>query len=176
MTQKKIRLLLMEVHIPFGGKLFNAEMLLFQLFFFLKYSIISIFSFISLKINQIIECIACHRPTQQPDGSLVPEDVSPPQIIREIQPNAKFLVTLSDPVKRMYSDYYFLDDNLRPVNRRSAETTKNAKQFHERVVIQVKKFNACVKEVEDELKNDLQISNHLKDFNDKSIWVRASQM
>jgi hypothetical protein len=30
---------------------------------------------------------------------------------REMQPNAKFIITLADPVRRHYSDYYFLNDN-----------------------------------------------------------------
>lgn len=32
-----------------------------------------------------------------------------------MQPLAKLVVILADPVQRMYSDYYFLDDSRRPV-------------------------------------------------------------
>lgn len=45
----------------------------------------------------------------------LPHDIPPVQLIREIQPHAKFIITLNDPVKRMYSDYYFLEDTLKPV-------------------------------------------------------------
>ncbi|CAM9315102.1 unnamed protein product, partial [Ectocarpus fasciculatus] len=68
-------------------------------------------------------------PTQSPDGTLLPEEIPAPQIIREMQPNAKFLITLSDPVNRMYSDYYFLDDSLKP---------KSPKEFHLRAEKQVR--------------------------------------
>jgi hypothetical protein len=70
--------------------------------------------------------------------------------VRELQPQAKFILTLCDPVKRMYSDYYFLDDNLRPVRPGKGQiaapgaTEKSARQFHERVVAQVNGFTECV--------------------------------
>ena len=84
-----------------------------------------------------------YRPTQQPDGSFSPNDIPPPQLIREIQPSAKFIITLSDPVKRLYSDYYFLADSLRPVTKAN-EFEKSAQQFHERVVAQISEFNDCI--------------------------------
>ena len=55
------------------------------------------------------------RPTQSPDGRYLPDDIPPAQLLRELQPRAKLIIILADPVKRMYSDYYFLDDSLRPV-------------------------------------------------------------
>ena len=54
-------------------------------------------------------------PTQEPDGSMAPDDIPPVQIVREMQPSAKFIITLCDPVRRMYSDYNFLGDDLKPV-------------------------------------------------------------
>ena len=47
-------------------------------------------------------------PVQNADGSVDNKDVPIPQLLREMQPFAKFIVTISDPVQRMYSDYYFL--------------------------------------------------------------------
>ena len=47
-------------------------------------------------------------PVQHPDGSVDPSVIPIPQLVREMQPHAKFIVTLSDPVSSMYSDYYFL--------------------------------------------------------------------
>ena len=87
-------------------------------------------------------------PTQSPDGTFLPEAIPTPQIIREMQPAAKFILTLSDPVKRLYSDYYFLDDNLR-VHRPGAQGEgggKSAEQLQDRVAQQIAAFEACVKE------------------------------
>ena len=50
---------------------------------------------------------------QNSNGHLEEEDTPIPQIIRMMQPNAKFILTVADPVRRLYSDYYFLDDNLK---------------------------------------------------------------
>ena len=50
-------------------------------------------------------------PTQNADGSAMPGQVPVPQLLREMQPDAKFIITVTDPVRRTYSDYYFLDDN-----------------------------------------------------------------
>lgn len=71
-------------------------------------------------------------PTQSPDGTLLPEEIPAPQIIREMQPNAKFLITLSDPVNRMYSDYYFLDDSLKPVETVNRQQRKKSQDVHEK--------------------------------------------
>ncbi len=87
------------------------------------------------------------RPTQQPNGSLVPEDIPPAQILREMQPNGRFIITLADPVRRTYSDYYFLNDDRSVAGRHHSsgkEDVKSQKQFLERVQIQVKEFNECV--------------------------------
>jgi hypothetical protein len=50
-------------------------------------------------------------PTQNADGSAMPGQVPVPQLLREMQPDAKFIITVTDPVRRTYSDYHFLDDN-----------------------------------------------------------------
>ena len=90
------------------------------------------------------------RPTQQPDGTFLPQDIPPSQLIREIQPQAKFIITITDPVKRFYSDYYFLGDDLRPVfrpgNRGGSHSgnpnqDKSPQQLHERVIDQIDLFN-----------------------------------
>lgn len=88
-------------------------------------------------------------PTQSPDGELLPDDIPAPQIIREMQPNAKFLITLSDPVNRMYSDYYFLDDSLKVVEsmlhrRGDSPRPKSPEEFHIRAVKQVSKQILCI--------------------------------
>ena len=95
------------------------------------------------------DCDAC-RSTQAPDGTWHPEDIPPAQMIRELQPNARFIIVLSDPVKRLYSDYYFLSDNLKPVavNKRDGNeeevSGKSPAEFHDRVVSQIAQFNDCV--------------------------------
>lgn len=95
-------------------------------------------------------------PTQSPDGEFSQWDVPAQQLLREIQPDAKFILTLSDPTKRMYSDYYFLEDNLRPV-RPGGASSKSAEQFHERVREQIETFNFCVSQYMQDLK--LQTEN-----------------
>lgn len=88
-------------------------------------------------------------PTQSPDGTFL-EDVPPAQILREMQPNAKFIITLQDPVKRMYSDYFFLDDNLQVhdtnVKKRSFRAEKSPADFHNRAEKQINRFKKCVSE------------------------------
>jgi hypothetical protein len=59
-----------------------------------------------------------------------------------MQPNAKFIITLTDPVRRMYSDYNFLDDNLLPATELSV---KSAAEFHERAVAQIDGMAQCLK-------------------------------
>jgi hypothetical protein len=95
---------------------------------------------------------------QSADGSWPVEDVPTPQFIRELTPFAKFMVTLGDPVKRMYSDYYFLDDNMMPVavNIKNGEDEfepKTALNFHKRVLEQITEFNMCVEGT----MNDMQV-------------------
>jgi hypothetical protein len=101
------------------------------------------------------------------------EDIPPPQMLREIQPNAKFIITLADPVKRMYSDYYFLEDNLRPV-RPNSETTKSAEEFHVRSVVQVQEFNKCVADQMELLKEEYADLPRVSE--EKWRWIRGSQM
>jgi len=115
-------------------------------------------------------------PTQNSDGSMLPEDIPAPQIIREMQPNAKFIITLSDPVKRLYSDYYFLLDNLKPV-KAGSETQKCADELHERVEMQINEFQYCLDKNMDILINE---QSHRYKKLDKSqgslLWLRASQI
>ena len=77
----------------------------------------------------------------EPDGTLSPDDIPPPQIIREMQPNAKFIITLCDPIKRMYSDYNFLGDDLKPV-KHGPSSSKSPQQFHERAMQEVSFFSS----------------------------------
>ena len=83
-------------------------------------------------------------PTQGADGSLRPMEIPPPQIIREMQPKAKFIVTLADPVRRLYSDYHFLNDNRQVARPGDNTDHKSPLRFHERAEKQVKTFKACV--------------------------------
>jgi hypothetical protein len=126
-------------------------------------------------------------PTQSPDGELLPEDIPAAQLIREIQPNAKFVITLTDPVKRMYSDYYFLNDDLRPVNpRNSASSRKSAEEFHQRSQQQIEKFEECVRTTNNDLLQDLHLAGSIgaiyleenweADDEEDALWLRASQM
>ena len=113
-------------------------------------------------------------PTQSPDGSLQPADIPPLHVIRELQPTAPLIITLTDPVRRTYSDYYFLLDNLQ-VNRgqlktqthrrhhlqaasqeereaegregEEVEDVKSIQQFHERMKEQIESFNKCIEKV-----------------------------
>lgn len=94
-------------------------------------------------------------PTQSPDGTFENWDVPPQQLLREMQPQAKFILTLADPVKRMYSDYYFLEDNLKPV-RPGGATSKSASQFHDRARSQVATFQTCVKEYVGTLRDEMK--------------------
>lgn len=97
------------------------------------------------------------RPTQSPDGAFLPEDIPPVQLLHEIQPPKsavsqtgevlsfpRFIITMSNPIQRMYSDYYFLNDNLRPVRPHQRSQEKSAEQFHDRAVKQVALFEVCV--------------------------------
>ena len=87
-------------------------------------------------------------PTQSPDGSALPEDIPPPQVLRELQPRARFLLTLQDPVARMYSDYFFLDSNLlvHDMNVKGGKKAdaKSAKDFHLKALDQITRFGKCV--------------------------------
>lgn len=132
-------------------------------------------------------------PTQGPDGAFQDWDVPPQQLLREIQPDAKFILTLADPVRRMYSDYYFLEDNLRVV-RPGGATSKSAQQFHDRAVEQVETFRLCVKNYVQTLRADVASHHYVIPNSDSDIltavkdslpleyhdvlplWFRASQM
>lgn len=94
-------------------------------------------------------------------------DVNIPQLLAAIQPNAKFIITVSDPVNRLYSDYYFLGDDLRPVKHKNkkmrkvhgweaegdggdglqaTDAEKSPEHFHNRAVSQVAQMRACIDE------------------------------
>jgi hypothetical protein len=99
-------------------------------------------------------------PTQGADGVLRPDDIPPAQLIREIQPQAKFLITLANPIHRMYSDYYFLNDDRKVAKhgpkpkskgsmRGSYSSEKSPAQFHERVIQQVSTFHQCLEDILD---------------------------
>ena len=111
-------------------------------------------------------------PTQSPDGTVLEEPIPTPQILREMQPHAKFIITLSDPVKRTYSDYYFLDDNLRVHRPGDAGSSggKSSKHFHERVKEQIEGMNACIDEQLVALTAAAAPAAH------KAAWFRASQI
>eukprot|EP01038_Epipyxis_sp_PR26KG_P007166 gene7166-9769_t len=126
-------------------------------------------------------------PTQSPDGALMPDEIPPPQIIREMQPQAKFIITLTDPVKRMYSDYYFLGDDLRPVFRPNSNNEENIRkksaiQFNERVKEQIKDFNDCIEKTTVEISEsdkvllDLGENDVTENVTADGIWLRASQI
>lgn len=110
--------------------------------------------------------------TQQPDGSFVPEDIPAVQILRELQPHARFIVTLADPVRRMYSDYWFLNDD-RSVRRRDEDTNrKSADQFHDRAVEQIHMFDDCVRRVLKTYENRIILQVGAVN----GTWFRAAQM
>jgi hypothetical protein len=125
-------------------------------------------------------------PTQAPDGSFMPDDIPPAQLLRELQPNARFVLTLNDPVQRLYSDFHFLGDNLKPVNSNPANSyDKSAKALHDRVVSQVSRFQQCVDQYMHLLltmnstrevpRLTLNLSNAFYEQH-SSLWFRASQM
>ncbi len=119
----------------------------------------------------------------------------PQQLLHALQPHAKFIITVSDPAARMYSDYYFLDDNLKPL-RPGVAHSKSPQQFHSRVVTQINSFHACVNGYVSEMKKENGLfldgfKNRRKEFNapdnvdvsisnkqhpDFPLWFRASQM
>lgn len=46
------------------------------------------------------------------DGTTIVVKPAPiPVLVHTLQPHAKLIVTLAEPVRRMYSDYYFLTAN-----------------------------------------------------------------
>lgn len=111
-------------------------------------------------------------------------------------------MTLQDPVRRHYSDYYFLGDNKK-VLRSNDKHSKSAQQFHDRAVEQVNAFKQCVKAYQHQLRGDLdkdsehssrrsnrekmawymneahkQASNvtEAELLMNRAVWFRASQM
>ena len=96
-----------------------------------------------------------------------------------MQPDAKFIVTLSDPVQRLYSDYHFLEDD-RSVSRQGAngKNTKSAYTFHTRAEEQIKTMKKCIRdeitvmsssEGNEDLEGDVYSEGSPQ-------WFRASQM
>ena len=130
----------------------------------------------------------CHytrRPTQQPNGDTSPDSIPAPQIIREMQPNAKFIITLADPVQRLYSDYYFLEDDRTVVKQRNLPgkiSTKSAKAFHERSLQQINQMKTCIREEVSRMLRDNGVENQDMKAKEAAVqtgspyWFRASQM
>lgn len=115
-------------------------------------------------------------PTQSPDGSIIEEAIPTPQIIREIQPHAKFIVTLSDPVKRTFSDYYFLDDNQR-VHKPGSDgegAGKNSQHFHERIKEQIESMQLCIAENVEALSKNSPATPSAEE--QTAYWFRSSQV
>lgn len=115
-------------------------------------------------------------PTQSPDGTVLREAIPTPQIIRELQPEARFILTLSDPVKRLYSDYYFLDDNLRVHRPGQGGGGKSAAQLGERVSAQIAAFQACVRKEEQRGKEAEGGAEGEGEAQTRVRWFRASQV
>ncbi len=154
----------------------------------------------SLTYSFITTLLTSSRPTQNADGSHLPHDIPPNQIIHTMQPGAKFIVTLSNPTDRMYSDYNFLNDDLKPVRPEKLEKShKSPLEFHSRAEAQISMFHSCVNNYVVSMKRDnkaiLDIlfgdaappqkrnegENEEVLISDKShpdfaIWFRASQM
>ena len=96
---------------------------------------------------------------------------------------------MSDPVQRLYSDYYFLEDDRSVVKQNRGNfqgriSTKSAKAFHDRSVEQINLMRSCIQDVMTQLLR----SNGVKSEGNKEIdtadamktgspyWFRASQM
>lgn len=97
-----------------------------------------------------------------------------------MQPDAKFIITLADPVQRLYSDYYFLEDDRSVANRDGRASTKSAAAFHARVEEQIKQMKNCI---QDEVTKHLTESASLDAEEARTAgqegspqWFRASQM
>jgi hypothetical protein len=97
-----------------------------------------------------------------------------------MQPDAKFIITLADPVQRLYSDYYFLEDDRSVANRGGKATTKSAVAFHLRVEEQIEQMKNCI---QDEVTKQLSVSGSLDAEEARKAgqegspqWFRASQM
>ena len=108
-------------------------------------------------------------PTQNADGSVLLDEVSIPQLLKEVQPNTKFVVTISDPANRLYSDYNFLNDDLRPV-RPDGQSSKSPEEFHQRVVKQINDFKECITKESSKIGNDPAAPVK------SPLWFRASQV
>lgn len=99
-----------------------------------------------------------------------------------MQPNAKFIITLSDPVQRLYSDYYFLDDDtsvVRPGSR--SQSLKSASNFHQRALEQVTTISECIQEkLLGMLSSDKGSGSGNNALGEGTLghplWLRASQM
>lgn len=103
-----------------------------------------------------------------------------PQLLREMQPDAKFIVTVNDPVRRMYSDYYFLHDNLKPL-RPGMPHNKSGEEFHQRAEHQVRQFQACVQRYVGKLGGTAlspraHATTPSRGDEQFPLWFRASQM
>ena len=114
--------------------------------------------------------------------------------MRELQPSAKFIITLSDPVQRLYSDYYFLEDNGSVARQNvHVSTTKSAQALHRRVLEQLRDMEKCIEQSIEDILTRSQGEDHDQDTDKKEsgtgtnsgmgpgivgdgVWFRASQM
>ncbi|XP_071815925.1 carbohydrate sulfotransferase 15-like [Apostichopus japonicus] len=63
-----------------------------------------------------------------------------PDVLKAIQPEAKFFIILRDPVERLFSDYHYFGDF-----RRTPE------DFHRKVLIALQEFHKCKQRLNDDL-------------------------
>ncbi|CAG6016864.1 unnamed protein product [Menidia menidia] len=67
------------------------------------------------------------------------EDHEPPFLVQDfihtVQPNARIIIMLRNPVERLYSDYLYF-----------TTADKSAEDFHEKVTVSVKVFQTCLSE------------------------------
>ena len=97
-----------------------------------------------------------------------------------MQPDAKFIITLADPVQRLYSDYYFLEDDRSVANRDGKDSKKSAVAFHVRVEEQIDLMKKCI---QDEVAKGLPVDGSVDAEEARKAglegspqWFRASQM
>jgi hypothetical protein len=105
-----------------------------------------------------------------------------------MQPHAKFIITLADPVRRHYSDYYFLQDNRKVYRPGEEDSSKSSHDLDTRSEAQVADFRACVSAEIERMKEGVSSSNpkdgsgtfeayDMKDYEEGgAVWFRASQV
>ena len=83
----------------------------------------------------------------------------PPLLLRELQPNAKFVVLLREPLNRLYSAFWFYADKKYKKKLNPEIFSKDVHTFFERLKLcdDKKSMLKCLKEAKD-------FDNHFKDF------------